>query len=601
MEASVQWHFPVVSQDGVKWLDLLSEAAEVRAERLSTGHVLFYRPGDSQHVSQTVKEAESMGYRIVATDTRMLLRCAYSSPFAYTLKEQDMQVEAIVMIITVQFEGTSIPVEISMACTKTEPVLDDHHIVTSFPLTLSPLVQGWFGNGGMRIGVGGRMLSECEMHEGGYEATLKDQTVNIRIPSEAQGAQIKSGVIKGLFAQLWSVDLFYMHHWEDMIWLHTQHRSFRFLRTPYVPQMPTLINDTVSSTSMFSVTLGVFAADVSLQSVTVGSDTVTWKEALHQGLHLTLLPFSNGSHAYALQVPFSHRLVTQKVINGQYRRHILPLTFDFIILPAEEHYSYSADVVCDLKESGEHLMYFVTCTSCHVFPFILKFLIFFKLSAFWYHFGFSLYVQWELYVGQRRLDWELVRLGDYRLKSSDDHLSVEMPLYSPGMTYEEFSLKELVAKVEFSAVDVVTLKVEHSLVQRCMFPVRDLLVCLPEGRMVVVADTTRSVPPTRPNSTSLLDPSCTPVATDSTRALFNFSLDSCGTTVTVEGNYLLYENQIRYTQKLLPEEAPIIHTDSPYRLTLQCRYPVNETRTLTVHPLHNTTIKGQWTLPWTQT
>lgn len=72
-----------------------------------------------------------------------------------------------------------------------EALLDGHHLLWSFPLTFSPLVQGGFRNGGMKMEVQGRMLYDCDFHESGYEATLKDQAVEIRIPFQRDGAQLK--------------------------------------------------------------------------------------------------------------------------------------------------------------------------------------------------------------------------------------------------------------------------------------------------------------------------------------------------------------------------------------------------------------------------
>ncbi|KAL7875962.1 hypothetical protein AOLI_G00109250 [Acnodon oligacanthus] len=178
LQVSIQWYIPV-------------EAEQICVER-----VIFYRPGDAHPASQSVKEAEALGYHIVATDTRILLHGSYSSPFFYMHKGQDIQMEAVDAIIIVQLEGSSIPIEISMACKKTEAVVDGLHLLWSFPLAVSSWVHDLFRNGRIRMEVWGRMLSDCEMRESGYKATLKDLTMEIRNPSEANGAQIKHVCLK---------------------------------------------------------------------------------------------------------------------------------------------------------------------------------------------------------------------------------------------------------------------------------------------------------------------------------------------------------------------------------------------------------------------
>lgn len=44
--------------------------------------------------------------------------------------------------------------------------------------------------------------------------------------------------------------------------------------------------------------------------------------------------------------------------------------------------------------------------------------------------------EWSLYVGGMKLDWELVELGGFSLDPHELYLSLEIPLYAPGMAYE---------------------------------------------------------------------------------------------------------------------------------------------------------------------
>ena len=46
------------------------------------------------------------------------------------------------------------------------------------------------------------------------------------------------------------------------------------------------------------------------------------------------------------------------------------------------------------------------------------------------------HLQWELYLGGRRLDTELARMGRFRLEDQEDSLQVEIPLHGPGMVFE---------------------------------------------------------------------------------------------------------------------------------------------------------------------
>lgn len=51
------------------------------------------------------------------------------------------------------------------------------------------------------------------------------------------------------------------------------------------------------------------------------------------------------------------------------------------------------------------------------------------------HYG-NMDIDWTMYLGGERLDWELVQIIGSSIVARNDQFSVDVPLYSQGMTYE---------------------------------------------------------------------------------------------------------------------------------------------------------------------
>jgi len=72
-----------------------------------------------------------------------------------------------------------------------QATMDGSDVLWSLPRNLPPLVHPPFIEKGLKLGVGGRYLSECVAQQRGYMIHDNNGTLEIRIPFGAEGGFIK--------------------------------------------------------------------------------------------------------------------------------------------------------------------------------------------------------------------------------------------------------------------------------------------------------------------------------------------------------------------------------------------------------------------------
>ncbi|MGH0169734.1 UNVERIFIED_CONTAM: hypothetical protein FKN15_057522 [Acipenser sinensis] len=385
------------------------------------------------------------------------------------------------------------------------------------------------------MGVEGRPLDEITATSRGYQLLVNSTAVKISIPFGAVGGYRKSHVIDNKYNQMYAIDLFLEHQWADDLW--------EPVHSPYLPETPYVVNNTIPSEKGFTVTLGNFKPDVELKNLTINGVPLTLPEAENRGVKITEVKHPNGTKDFVLKVPFAHPLIPEQYIGDNYRRYLLNINYTLNIIPVNEPYFHPATIVCDVQDVG------------------------------------NMDYQWELCIGEEPLTPELVARRGYTM-TSQPKIRVELPLFSIGYIYEDITLRGLIGKVVLILRDMKSLKEEDRFEQRCPFPTNEMLVCMPNGVMSVLVVPMAPVPPVNLARTTLLDQNCRPTEATSDRALFTFRVNACGTRSKIDKNYLVYENEVIYSRELFPANAPVITRDSEY----SCLVTGDSYRTL-FHPV----------------
>uniref|UniRef100_A0A8C2FT95 Zona pellucida sperm-binding protein 4 n=1 Tax=Cyprinus carpio TaxID=7962 RepID=A0A8C2FT95_CYPCA len=121
--------------------------------------------------------------------------------------------------------------------------------------------------------------------------------------------------------------------------------------------------------------------------------------------------------------------------------------------------------------------------------------------------------------------------------------------------------------------------------QQCYYGKAVTVQCTRDAQFVVVAMRDATLPRLNLESISLLggsDPPCGPVGTTVAFAIYQFPVTACGTTMKMDGDFLVYENKMTSTYEVGVGPLGSITRDSHYELLFQCRYSGTSVEALVV-------------------
>lgn len=111
--------------------------------------------------------------------------------------------------------------------------------------------------------------------------------------------------------------------------------------------------------------------------------------------------------------------------------------------------------------------------------------------------------------------------------------------------------------------------------RQCYYGKAVTVQCTRDGQFIVVVARDSTLPPIDVDSVSLLEPdheSCGPAGLTSSFAIFQFAVTRCGTRVTGEEGYIVYENHMSSAYEVGIGPRGSITRDSHFELLFQCRY-----------------------------
>ncbi|XP_033992843.1 uncharacterized protein LOC117488158 [Trematomus bernacchii] len=515
--------------------------------------------GEEQGMPMNLSEAHERGYLFDLTDSRLVLRSSYGQPESFSTEVNGVPVEAVHATLFSRQRWLVLMVDLVAACSMHEGSYNDSgYMMWDTPEVLHPLMTSQHESQ-VKIGVNGELVEEPVAEERGYIVEKQNAIIQIGIPYNAEGA-IRKSLVSGDLFEFYIFDLYL----EQMLFgddqMDTRLRAHRTLATPLLPHSLFSENRTVPEERVFTVYLGDVPEDVELAAVHLNGQKCKAPFTNESSLTITKVINPNNNHGYTLKVSMFDPVIRQKFSKEDAAmQHTLEINYTLTVMPENEPFYHLASVMAFTDVSPP--VFDAVCTESGIS---------FKLD----HRPFD--YLWEITIDSDLLTSELADQHGYIMSNDSNRLLLEVPLLSQGYQYEGFNLKGFIGTFKILIRDPETSEVQSSAIKSCSFTTTELIMCSTDGMMTVVADLALAIPNGgNPARTNLRDRYCGPKETDGSRALFSFSLNSCGSIVKLGKEYVTYENEIFYSKKLRALNNPADPSNDIDRVTIQCSYPLS--------------------------
>ncbi|NWU98187.1 ZP2 protein, partial [Upupa epops] len=557
MEVSVKTDVPAVSNDyTVAWMSALPETQYIAYQ---LWQLMFVSPSGRKRI--TVSDAAKLGYSFNNTLYRVYLRAPYHSNESDTSTVSGVNMNMITSTSMYRQRWLLLLIDTTVSCPVDGISFTDTTLTWTVPSIIPTLVvqESTFVSKNILMGIDDQVIVNPE--EKNYFLEHNETHIRITIPIGAQGGKLKSSVSGGVYGVIYSIDLFLEHTWTDADWQTTKYTVIKSITTPFMPQIPTITNNTLPEERLFNVAFGHFLPDVSLVAITIGNVPFTLGEAQYHGFKIYETLFSNRTKGFILEVSFDDPYVLKEYMNKNETKYTLLINYTVSVGPEMTLYYHSAEVECVIAdiELPKAVGY---CDEENLYLSIPV---------------FGLHQYWNLYLGNQLLNRHTVLTNGYLTATNSTHLVLQVPLFAVGITYEEVAFQKIKARFDVVLKKVRTMETLQMFSVSCTFNSSAFIICHPDGTVMVCAQM-KTVPAIDMSKTKLRDSSCKPSEYDEGHAFFKFHVTTCGTSVRFEGDRIIYENEISYEKETLPGQSiPTITRDPDYRLTVLCYYPAKET------------------------